>query len=459
MSSDGELTWRRAAERVLKGADFDNVLRHQTVDGLIIEPLYPRRQGMAPIAGRSPGTRWQILQRVEHPDPVAANALALAELQGGAGGLTLVMADSPFARGFGLAGAALATILDGVHFNMVTLRLEAGEATPTLALGLGELANRHGEAAPDLHFGFDPLSLLASQGSLGTALANPRRSIVDLARHLGETGHSGPAVAADSRVFHEAGATPVQDLAILVANGVFYLKALEAAGLPLKAARSRIEFVLAADADVFMTLARCRALRLLWAQVEDACGLVPAPLQLHVETSWRMLTRRNVWTNLLRATGGVFAAALGGADSISVLPVSCAHGLPDAFARRSARNAQHVLQEEANLYRIGDPAAGAGGFEALTDMLCLKAWALFREIERRGGALACLTSGWLQGQIAGNPQPDPILVGTTKFVSAETEAPPVFDLAPRPWRRHGPAGLTAPALKRTRLAQAYEAMP
>ena len=456
MSVEAEAAWRRAAAKVLKGADFEAVLRHRTADGLMIEPVYPRRRDTPPVVGRAPGMRWDIVQRLDHPDAVQANALALAELQGGADGLTLVTADSPFARGYGLDGDALAQVLDGVHFQMVTLRLEAGESTPSLAPALGALADRHGEAAPDLHFGFDPLGLLAAQGSLGVALADPAGGIAELARHLGETGHSGPVVAADSRVFHEGGATPVQDLAILIANGVFYLRALEAAGLPPKAARSRIEFVLAADADIFMTLARCRALRLLWAQVEAHCGLEPAPLRLHVETSWRMLTRRDVWTNMLRAAGGVLAAALGGADSISVLPVSGAHGLADAFARRSARNAQQVLREEANLYRIGDPAAGAGGLEALTDALCSKAWALFGEIERRGGALAVLTSGWLQALIAENPPPEAVLVGTTKYLASAAETVPVLDLAPRLRPPQRPAGLSAPAIERRRLAAGHE---
>jgi len=162
---------------------------------------------------------------------------------------------------------------------------------------------------------------------------------------------------------------------------------------------------------------------------------------------------------MLRATTAVFAAALGGADSIGVLPISSAHGLPDAFARRSARNAQHVLQEEANLYRIGEPAAGAGGFEALTDELCIRAWALFGEIERRGGALECLVSGWLQKLIADNPPVHAVLVGTTKFAATEPDETPVLDLAPKPWHVLGSAGLTAPALKRSRLAEPHEAAP
>ena len=113
-----------------------------------------------------------------------------------------------------------------------------------------------------------------------------------------------------------------------------------------------------------------------------------------------MTTRHDPWVNILRATSAAFAAGLGGADSITVLPFTAALGLPDAFARRIARNTQLILLDESNLARVADPAAGAGGFEALTDALCEKAWALFQEIEREGGILESLTTGKLQARHA-----------------------------------------------------------
>ena len=111
----------------------------------------------------------------------------------------------------------------------------------------------------------------------------------------------------------------------------------------------------------------------------------PKPIRLHAETAWRMTTRRDPWVNMLRTTVATFSAGLGGADSITVLPFTAALGLPDAFARRVARNTHLILIEEANLARVADPASGAGGFEALTDALCEKAWGLFQAIERDGG--------------------------------------------------------------------------
>ncbi len=79
-----------------------------------------------------------------------------------------------------------------------------------------------------------------------------------------------------------------------------------------------------------------------------------------------MLTQRDPYVNMLRATMATFSAGLGGANTITVLPHTLALGLPDPFARRVARNTQLVLLEESNLAKVSDPAAGSGGIETLT---------------------------------------------------------------------------------------------
>jgi methylmalonyl-CoA mutase len=161
-----------------------------------------------------------------------------------------------------------------------------------------------------------------------------------------------------------------------------------------------IFFRLAADADQFLTIAKFRSLRKLWARIEAACGLAPAPAFISAETAWRMFARRDPQVNILRATIAAFAAALGGADAITVLPFTAALGLPDRFARRIARNTQLVLLEESHLAKVADPSAGAGSVEDLTDQLCRTAWALFREIEAAGGIAAALASGLVQQKVA-----------------------------------------------------------
>src|SRR5664279_4064514 len=92
---------RQLVEAALKGASFEKRLTSQTYDGLRIEPLYPRAVGARPVAGRTPGAVWTLMQRVDHPDPAAANAQALQDLENGANGLTLVFAGSLNANGYG----------------------------------------------------------------------------------------------------------------------------------------------------------------------------------------------------------------------------------------------------------------------------------------------------------------------------------------------------------------------
>jgi methylmalonyl-CoA mutase len=173
---------------------------------------------------------------------------------------------------------------------------------------------------------------------------------------------------------------------------------------------------LAANQDMFATLAKFRAMRLMWRRVLQAAGLPDAPLRLHAETSWRMMAVKDPHTNILRATAAVFGAGLGGADSITVLPFPLAQGLPNAFARRVARNVQTVLADESNLWRVADPASGAGYIETHTQALCEKAWAVFQDAE---------AGDW--------PVPDPgtaaslPLIGTTAYplgqeYDPETEA-------------------------------------
>src|SRR6185369_6900437 len=109
--------------------------------------------------------------------------------------------------------------------------------------------------------------------------------------------------------------------------------------------------------------------------------------------------RRDPWVNMLRTTVACFAAAVGGADAITVLPFDAALGLPDDLARRLARNTQSILHDESSLGRVLDAAGGSWYVESLTDALAERAWAGFTAIERAGGALAALDDGTIATRI------------------------------------------------------------
>jgi methylmalonyl-CoA mutase len=199
--------------------------------------------------------------------------------------------------------------------------------------------------------------------------------------------------------------------------------------------------------------------------VEEACGLEPVPSFIAAETAWRMMTKRDPYVNMLRATIAVVGAGFGGADAITVLPFTLALGLPERFARRIARNTQLVLLEESNLARVADPAAGAGGIEEITSVLCGAAWTLFQEIERAGGAWATLQQGLIQNKVASVraqrqaavARRRDALTGTSDFPDLAEAPVTVVDVAavaPAPLSL-GPA---VEPLPRIRLAEPFEAL-
>ncbi len=396
--------WRKLVDGVLKGAPFDRLVS-KTSDGLAIDPIYRRARDAAPIAGRPAAAPWQVMQRIDHPDPAAANAQAIHDLENGASGLEIEFAGGPGARGFGVVDATpetLKRLFDGVVFDAgISIALHPvlgrGNAGEILATLIEE--QRLDPAKVDLRFNYQALSTMAVRGGAAAAWDEMEKPFARVVGGLMARGFKGPFVLADGRAIHDAGGSEAQELAFALSLAVAYLRALEAGGIDLDAARAAISFRLSADADQFLTMAKFRALRLLWARVETACGLAPKPVFVAAETAWRMLTQRDPYVNMLRATMATFAAGLGGANAITVLPHTLAIGLPDAFARRVARNTQLLLLEESNLAKVSDPAAGSGGIESLTQALCEAAWPLFQEIDKTG-VFAALEQGLIQGKVA-----------------------------------------------------------
>jgi len=460
--------WRKLVDGVLKGAPFEK-LTAKTSDGLKIEPIYPRAQGAAPIAGRTPAAPWQIMQRIDHPDAALANAQALHDLENGATGLALVFAGANGAYGFGLEPSAEAVekVLDGVFIDAgISIELQVGPQSRMAAIHVAEYVKRRGldPAACNIRFGLDPIGACAVWGSSPYAWPEIVPAVTGAIKGLAGMGFKGPFAVADGRVIHDAGGSEVQELAFVLANGVAYLRAIEGAGVDLEAARSMIYARLSADADQFLTMAKFRALRLLWARIEQASGLVPKPLLIAADTAWRMLTQRDPYVNMLRATMATFSAGLGGANAITVLPHTLALGLPDPFARRVARNTQLVLLEESNLAKVSDPAAGSGGIEALTWQLCEAAWGLFQETEKAGGIFACLEQNLIQRKVAATravreqniARRREVLTGATEFPNLHEAHVAVLNVKPIELAPYGEAKFKFDALPPIRLAAPFE---
>ena len=431
--------WRKLVDKALKGAPFERLIS-RTADGIEIAPLYARDDsGRAPL-GRADAGPWRALTRIDHPDAAAAAEQARADIEGGSAGLSLVLVGARNAYGFGLPeGAAREALALDLKDVALSLNIAPGSFAPEDVAAIIESQ------------GLDPAS---AHVFFGLAANETERAKALMAR-----GFRGPFIAADGRMIHAAGGTDAQELAFTLAEAVAALRALESAGLALDEARRAIGFRVAVDADQFASICKLRALRRLWARVEEGCGLQPFPAHIEAETAWRMMTRRDPYVNALRTTTAAFSAGVGSADAVVTLPFTQALGLPNAQARRLARNAQLILLEESNLARVADPAAGAGGFEALTDALAQKAWALFQEIEREGGLAASLASGVLAARVAQARQALQRDVARRKLPITGTSEYPNLAEAPAEVLAPLPTTLKANgAFTPMRLAQAFETL-
>ncbi|MGY8682049.1 methylmalonyl-CoA mutase family protein [Bradyrhizobium sp. UFLA05-153] len=462
--------WRKLVDGVLKGAPFEKLVG-KTYDGLKIDPLYPRAKDVAAVVGRAAAAPWEVMQRIDHPDATQANAQALADLENGATGLALVFAGGNGSHGFGLepTADAVAKVLKDVHLDAgIGIELQVGPQSRMAAIHVAEYVKSKGidPAACDIRFGLDPLAACAVWGHSPYAWEEIVPAVTSGIKGLAALGFKGPFASADGRVIHDAGGSEVQELAFVLACGVAYLRAIEGVGVPLEEAQGMVYARLAADADQFLTMAKFRALRLLWARIEQACGLTPKPLFITADTAWRMLTQRDPYVNMLRATMATFAAGLAGANAITVLPHTLALGLPDPFARRVARNTQLVLIEESNLAKVADPAAGAGGIETLTAQLCETAWALFQETEKAGGAFATLQQGLIQGKVAATRKAREtniakrrdVLTGASEFPNLQESDVALLPATPVALAPYGEQKFKFDPLAPIRLAEPFEAL-
>jgi methylmalonyl-CoA mutase len=219
-------------------------------------------------------------------------------------------------------------------------------------------------------------------------------------RHVGQGRHHGVlGVVADGAAAHDRGASDVLELGQAVAAGVAALRTLVDAGFTADQAAGVIELRLAATDEQFPTIAKLRAARRLWSRVLELSGAPEAPVRVHAVTSRPSLTKYDPWVNMLRGTVAAFAAGVGGAEAVTVVPFDEPLGVPDAFGRRIARNTSSLLIAESHVARVADPAGGSYAVERLTDDVAVAAWAELGRLEQAGGLAAAVADGSQQRRI------------------------------------------------------------
>ncbi|MEQ8405736.1 MAG: methylmalonyl-CoA mutase family protein [Oceanicaulis sp.] len=410
--------WRQEAEAALKGAPLDRLVR-KTLDGIARGPLFTAEDlaeagdvgapGAAPfIRGRSAARDaflpWAIRQSVADRDPKAANQAILADLSGGVSEITLHL--DPL----GETGCAartldeLKTALDGVMLDLAPIHFAPSRMAPqhaALLLGLFESEGLDADTARG-GLGLSPIGQKSLAGGGAADLPERVKRTAEAAHYCAERFPQVKTVSITATAPHEAGGSEAHEIAFACAGGASYMRAFIDHGLTPDQAAQALEFAIAADADVHLTIAKLRAARRAWARVLEAFGVSESKraMSLQAVTSRRMLTRLDPYTNLIRNACAGLAAAAGGADTVTVRPFTDAIGPPTPFARRLARNLQIMLMEESHLGKIADPAGGGYLHETLGARLAEAGWSVFQEIERRGGLFETIKSGWLQSEIA-----------------------------------------------------------
>ena len=396
--------WRSAVATVLAKssrrdvaelpAEPERLLDTDTYEGFAVRPLYtaldelpePALPGQWPYVRGGDGTRdvlsgWKVLESFH--EVTDGNASVLAALADGVSGLSLKVGAG------GVPVAEVDRLLEGVYLELVPVVVDAGadfvaaaDAVTALVAGLAE--DKRPSLSIDL--GADPLTA----GLVGRA-APALDEVVSVASGLGDYRGAVRTVTVDGPTLHGLGSSAAWELAGVVAAGVEYARALTDGGLAVPDALRQVSFRFAADDDQFMTIAKLRAARQLWARIAEVAGAPDAgAVTVHATTSLAMMAQRDPWVNMLRCTLAAFGAGVGGADTVLVHPFDVAipggaPGVSATFSRRIARNTQLLLLEESHLGRVLDPAAGSWFVEDLTAQLAEAAWELFQSVEARGG--------------------------------------------------------------------------
>ncbi|WP_312108283.1 methylmalonyl-CoA mutase family protein [Brevibacillus reuszeri] len=459
--------WRAAAEKSLKGASFDAKLLTKTYEGITLQPIYRKEDteklpqmdelpGVAPFVRgtkaieEKPTQSWHISQEIVANTAEAFNTAALHDLARGQTMVNIAL-DQAALRGLdpdeanseevGHRGLSLFckkdvdAALQGIDLEKVPLYLEAGAlGLPVLTLFLAHF-EATGKDLSKLRgcIGQDPFAILLAEGRLPYSLETSYDAMAHTTRWASRHAPELKTILVGAQAYHNAGGNAVTELAYSLSAGVEFIQALLTRGLSIDEIAPRIQFSYAIGSDVFMEIAKLRAAKMLWSTIIASYGgsAESQKMTIHARTSAWTKTILDPYVNLLRSTTEAFSAVLGGVDSLHVSAFDEAIRPANEFSRRIARNTQIILEQEAHLAKVVDPAGGSWYVEWLTDALAQKAWELFLQTEEKGGLLDSLKASLPQNLIeqlaqaksASIEQRKARIVGSNMYANVQESAP------------------------------------
>jgi methylmalonyl-CoA mutase len=416
--------WRATVDAELKGASFDKKFVTRTPDGIALQPLYTRASlegipALETTPGEAPflrGTRplgykaagWLLTQEIAAASTLEFNLALRHDMMNGQNAVVLAPRSTAHDGVTGLALDSMddvARALKGVDLTAVPVFLDAG-ADP-LPMASLYLASARDQGTPwsklSGSISADPLGEWIECGALPTSLSMLYDALAEWTGWAGKYLPGIKTIGVDARVWGNAGGTATQELAFALAASVEYLRALETRGVPAALTAARMEFRFAVGSQFFTEIAKFRAFRPLWARVVTSFKVAAeaaALANVRAATGRWDKTLLDPHVNMLRVTTQALSAALGGCDGLHIAPFDEVAGSVTDFSRRIARNVHVLLAEEFDFDKVADPAGGSWYIEKLTDQLARNAWALFQDIEQRGGLAAALRTGYPQ-QLAG----------------------------------------------------------
>ena len=408
--------WKEEATASLKGAPFDKKLLTKTYEGITLQPLYTADH-VADSAATSGfpgagdylrgawaagygGRPWLIAQKGDAATPREANDLLREGLSKGATAICFNPCCCPKLDNL----QDIKAFFHDIDIAKYPFQAYCGtSAAPLLGL-LKAYADEVGVDAAALSgvVGADPLGALAKKGQNCGAMAGYYDQMAAAMRWTGDNMPKIKTIFIQGAVYHEGGASAVQELAAMFAAAVAYLDALMERGLTVDEIAAQMCFSFALGANFFMEIAKLRAARLIWAQLIKAYGGggEAAKLDARAATSNFTATVYDPYVNILRATTQAFSGVMGGVDALTVQPFDAALRESDEQSRRIARNIQVMMQHEFNLMSPVDPAGGSWYVETLTRQVAEAAWQQLQQLEQQGGLLAALQAGTVQEAIA-----------------------------------------------------------
>ncbi|MCH6257224.1 acyl-CoA mutase large subunit family protein [Puniceicoccaceae bacterium K14] len=426
--------WKVAAEKLLKGAPFDKKMRTRTPEGITLEPIYfPDCLDALPQSDSMPGDKqflrgvdsvgylnegWAIAQETTNGFATDFNEALLSGLENGQTALNAVLDDAtrmsfdPIDADIGnvaVTGLSLscsddfAVALEGVFADAIPLNFQSGISGVVIESMLLNWLSDKKVALTDVRcsVNMDPLATLAEKGFLPSSLSQIYGEMALLAKFNNAQAPGVKAIGVSGIPYHSAGASAVEELAVVLATGLQYVRELCDRGLSVDEVAEQIRFTFALGGDFFMEVSKIRAARILWSRIvkELGGGLEAQKMRIHARTGTYNKTVYDPYVNMLRTTTEALSGIVGGVESLSVGVFDEVVRDSDEFSRRIARNTQVILQEECELTHVIDAGGGSWYIESLTEEIAKRSWSIFQEIEREGGPEKALKNGYIQGVI------------------------------------------------------------